>query len=119
LEQVSDPTFRPTRGLRLRPRDPAQPLPAQRPELLANILLPTAVRERIRALAPETLIVVPDGALHKLPFEALLLRAGDRPAYVLDELPPLVYASSLAILGLLADREPAAPGGVQSLLSVA
>jgi CHAT domain-containing protein len=119
LEQVSDPGFRPTRGLRLQPRDPARPLPAQRPEMLGDILLPPAVRERIKALAPDTLILVPDGALHKLPFEALLLRSGDRPAYVLDELPPLAYAPSVAILALLGDRVPAVKTGVQSLLTVA
>ncbi|HYT87527.1 MAG TPA: CHAT domain-containing protein, partial [Gemmataceae bacterium] len=66
--------------------------------MLADVLLPAAVRERIQRLNPECLILVPDGALHKLPFEALLLRAGERPAYVLDELPPLVYAPSVAIL---------------------
>src|SRR6266542_2810754 len=119
IGQVSDPDFRATRGLRLRPRDPAHPLPAQRPEMLADVLLPAAVRERIQRLNPECLILVPDGALHKLPFEALLLRAGERPAYVLDELPPLVYAPSVAILALLAERPAAAPAGLQSLLSVA
>jgi CHAT domain-containing protein len=119
LEQISDPAFRLTRGMRLEPRPAARPLPAQRPEFLAQILLPAAARQRIKALAPESLIVVPDGALHKLPFEALVLRAGDRPAYVLDELPPLIYAPSVAILDLLASRPPAAPKGPRSLLTVA
>src|SRR5262249_9787496 len=43
----------------------------------------------------------------------------DRPTYVLDELPPLVYAPSVAILARLADRRPAAPAGPRSLLTVA
>ncbi len=119
LQQVSDPTFRPTRGLRLQPRGATRPLPAQRPELLADVVLPAAARVRIRELAPECLIVVPDGALHKLPFEALLLKAGERPVYALDELPPLVYAPSVAVLARLADQPPAAPAGLRSLLTVA
>jgi CHAT domain-containing protein len=69
--------------------------------------------------APECVIVVPDGALHKLPFESLVLRSGDRPAYVLDELPPLAYAPSVAVLARLAALKPAAPDGPRSLLTVA
>src|SRR5262249_36894586 len=94
------------------------PLRPQRPELLGEILLPPAAREWIRTQAPESLIVVPDGALHKLPFEALVLRAGRRTAYVLDELPPLVYAPSVAILAQLAARKPVV-AGEPSLLTVA
>lgn len=96
-----------------------RPLGAHRPELLADILLPAGAREHIRALAPECVILVPDGALHKLPFEALLLRPCKSPAYVIDELPPLAYAPSVAILARLAELKPAAPGGPRSLLSVA
>jgi CHAT domain-containing protein len=87
--------------------------------LLADVLLPPRVRQRIRALAPECLVIVPDDALHKLPFEALVLKAGKQPTYVLDEMPPLVYAPSVAILALLADRPPVARGGPLSLLTVA
>jgi CHAT domain-containing protein len=115
LEQVGDPNFRPAGGLWLPSQDPARPLPPQRPDLLGRALLPAAAREAIEARAAECLIVVPDGALHKLPFEALLLRADDR-AYVLDELPPLVYAPSVAILAALADRP--GPAGPRSLLTV-
>src|SRR5262249_25907210 len=59
------------------------------------------------------------GALHKLPFEALLLRAGDEPRYVLDDLPPLAYAPSVAILSLLTERRSKAGTGPLSLLTVA
>jgi CHAT domain-containing protein/tetratricopeptide (TPR) repeat protein len=118
LQHITDPTAV-GRGLRLVAKDAARPLPAQRPELLAEVLLPPAARQRILAQEPEGLIVVPDGALHKLPFEALLLQAGDRPVYVLDRFPPLAYAPSVAILARLADLPPAAPGGLRSLLTVA
>jgi CHAT domain-containing protein len=87
--------------------------------LLGEILLPADARNRIRALAPEIAIVVPDGALHKLPFEALLLPAKAGPAYVLDELPPLAYAPSVAILDRLTDPKPASPDSLRSLLTVA
>src|SRR5262249_13958477 len=75
LQQVAGRGFDPTRTLVHESRDPARPLPPQRPELLADILLPLRVRQRISEEAPQCLLIVPDGALHKLPFEALLLRA--------------------------------------------
>jgi CHAT domain-containing protein/tetratricopeptide (TPR) repeat protein len=118
LEEITDPGFRPTRGMHLEAQNPARPLDPQRPELLADVLLPPAARQRIKALAPENLIVVPDGALHKLPFEALLLRSDPRPSYVLDELPPLAYAPSVASLTLLAERRPASRR-LRSLLTLA
>src|SRR5262249_60296544 len=98
--------FDPPRTLVPESRDPARPLPPQRPELLADILLPLPVRQQIREQAPQCLLIVPDGALHKLPFEALLLRAKPTPIYALDELPPLVYAPSVALLAML--NKPAA-----------
>jgi CHAT domain-containing protein len=119
LEQITHPKFQTTRGLRLQSKELARPLDAQRPEVLADIVLPAAARERIRALGPECVVVVPDGALHKLPFEALLLSAGESPAYVIAELPPLAYAPSVAILARLTDLKPAVPDSLRSLLTVA
>ena len=119
LEQAADPRFAPTRGLRLPSRVSTRPLPAQRPELLADVLLPAPVRKRLRELAPREIVVVPDGALRELPFEALLLHAGPKPTYVLDALPPLSYAPSVAILALLARRAPAERTATPSLLTVA
>ena len=118
LEQVANPHFQPTRGLRLPSRAPTRPLRVQRPELLADVLLPERARARIRALVPKEIVIIPDGALHKLPFEALLLRAGPKPVYALDKLPPLSYAPSVAVLALLARRQPANDGPL-SLLTVA
>src|SRR5262249_37336931 len=77
-----------------------------------------ALRQRLRRLRPERLVVVPDGPLHKLPLEALPVEGGARPRYLLDELPPTVYAPSVAALGLLADRPPAGPKAALSLLAV-
>jgi CHAT domain-containing protein/tetratricopeptide (TPR) repeat protein len=118
LERISDPGFGTTDGLRPGPQDADRPTLPQWPELLAEVLLPSAARERIQARTPDCLIVVPDGALHKLPFEALLLRGSEQPTYVLDKLPPLVYAPSVAILAVVAGRPSAARGGPRSLLTV-
>jgi CHAT domain-containing protein len=116
-QEIANPGFRPTRGFQLMPRDPARPVPPQRPTLLGDVLLPAAARRRIREHGAECLVVVPDGPLQKLPLEALLLEAGSRPRYAVDELPPIVYAPSAAILSLLADR-PRPAAGPPSLLTV-
>ncbi len=113
---LADPNFRPTRGLRLSPVNPDQPLPTQRSELLVDAFLPAEARQRIRESGARRLVVVPDGALHRLPLEALVVEAGLRPRYVVDELPPITYVPSAAVLTLLADRTP--PHGPLSLLSV-
>ena len=73
---------------------------------LARILLPEAVRELIRKDRPRYVVVVPDGALHDVPFEALVL-GEDRPLrYLLDDedFPPIVYASSLNSFAKLLER---------------
>src|SRR5262249_59590119 len=77
--QITDPGFAPTRGLRLQTRDPKQPVAVQRPEMPGDIFLPHAVRTRLKELAPETVVVVPDGPLHGFPLEALLLSTANAP----------------------------------------
>jgi CHAT domain-containing protein/tetratricopeptide (TPR) repeat protein len=118
LEQISDPHFQPTRGLRLA-HAAGRELPDQRPELLAAVLLPPAARKRLRELDPECVVIVPDGTLHKLPLEALVVKSGTEARYALDELPPLAYAPSVAALGLLAERPEPAADGPSSLLTAA
>jgi CHAT domain-containing protein/Tfp pilus assembly protein PilF len=117
-DQIADPDFQPTRELYLRPRKADQPVPPQRPELLGDIFLPEALRKSLRQHGATQVVVVPDGPLHKLPLEALLLHAGEKPRYVLDELPPLVYVPSLSVLALLGERPPVARKGPPSLLTV-
>jgi CHAT domain-containing protein len=114
--QVSDPEFRPTRDIVLRPRRADKPLDPQRIEFLADVLLPAEARKRIKDSGAETLIVVPDGPLHKLPLESLVVEGGLKPRFVLDEFPPIVYAPSAAVLALVADRQPVR--GPLSLLTV-
>jgi CHAT domain-containing protein len=118
LARVVNPRFDPTRGLRLESTAPERPLPAQRPELMADVFLPHAVRKRLAELKPECLVVIPDGPLHKLPLEALLLKAGSEPRYVLDDLPPMAYAPSIAALAYLSRRDRMRNQPLTSLLTV-
>jgi CHAT domain-containing protein/tetratricopeptide (TPR) repeat protein len=118
LARVARPRFDPTCGLRLEAVDPDRPIPPQRPELIGDVFLPHAVRKRLAELRPECVVVVPDGALHKLPLEALLLKAGSEPRYAIDELPPLAYAPSIAALAYLSGRAGPTPHRLASLLTV-
>lgn len=83
------------------------PLLERRLHALARILMPEPTWRRVRGAA--RVIVVPDGALHVLPFEALVVRsrAGAPPRYWLDEGPPVRYGSSATAL-LAIDRRAAA-----------
>ena len=71
---------------------------------VGDILFPTDLRRISRERRSQMLVVVPDGALHNLPFEALLISAGETPRYVLDDYPPIAYAPSLNILANLRSR---------------
>jgi CHAT domain-containing protein/tetratricopeptide (TPR) repeat protein len=110
------PSFRADRGFVLEPVAPGKPVPLQRREVIGDVLLPTELRARLQAMKPDQVVVVPDGPLHGFPLEAILLSGGDKPRYVLDELPPLVYVPSAAIL----TRAIAPPAsGLPTLLTVA
>jgi CHAT domain-containing protein len=116
LWQIESPGFTPRRGMRLEPPRGRPAPPAQRLELLADVLLPEAARRSLRARTPRLLLIVPDGALHKLPLEALVVESGERPRYLLDILPATVYAPSVTALALLANRP--RPSGPPTLLTL-
>ncbi len=66
-------------------------------------LLPPAMWDRVRRTSE--VILIPDGPLHAIPFEALVVRPaeGRRPArYWLDDGPTIRYAASLSLLEHLA-----------------
>ena len=84
--------------------------------IIAEILVPQELRELIREQNPPHLVIVPDGALHQLPFEPLTTDSAGRE-YLIQQLPPLAYAPSLAIYRLL--REAPVDPSHFSLLSVA
>lgn len=84
---------------------------------VGEILFPTEVRRIIQERRPKTIVLIPDGALHNLPFEALLISAGDNPRFVLDEFPPIAYVPSASILASLRQR-PAVMENQRRLLTV-
>ncbi len=85
---------------------------------LAEVLVPRAVRKRIQDRRPRQITIVPDGALHQLPFESLLVEGGAKPRYLLDVLPPIAYSPSATILMNLESRPAAAASSVASVLTV-
>lgn len=102
LRQVSDPAFVPTRGMYVTPRSANSPPVAVPTTVLGNAILPAALRERLRGA--QQLVVVPDGPLHKIPLECLVVSSGSNLRYALDELPPVCYAPSLSILAVVFAR---------------
>lgn len=117
MRQIADPSFSPTRGLALVSRTSGTATKPSAPEVLGDAVLPFALREKIRASGAKRLVLIPDGALHKLPFEALLLSAEPAPKYALVELPAVAYAPSLAVLAVVLNRS-RANDGEASLLTV-
>lgn len=88
---------------------------------LARVLMPRATWSTVRRASE--VVIVPDGALHLLPFEALVITprsAARGPRYWLDDGPAIRYgasATSLLSLTRRAGREPGRAGGAR-LLSV-
>lgn len=85
-------------------------------------LIPAEVRERV--MASSQVLVIPDGALHRLPFEALVPRLGPTLAensFWIDAGPPLRYAASATSLAALQRRADAEAGDARpgsTILSV-
>lgn len=117
LRQIADPSFNPTRGIALVSRAPGQGTRPFAAEGIGDAVLPAALRDKIRASGAKRLVLVPDGALHKLPFEALLLSGTRGPVYALDELPPVCYTPSIGALAVVLGR-PRTTDGPASLLTV-
>ncbi|HEY2880817.1 MAG TPA: tetratricopeptide repeat protein, partial [Pirellulales bacterium] len=77
---------------------------AEKGTQLADVILPRDVRSAIEKLAPRCVMIVPDGALDELSFEALLLENSPAPKYLLDVFPPIAYAPSANIFMNLLKR---------------
>ncbi len=89
---------------------------------LWQVLVPESVRPALFDSRLKRAIVVPDGPLALLPFEALVVDPYTGPEYLLDrdDAPPLAYAPSATLLVNLAGRaSPPTPPGVKPVLSVA
>jgi len=118
LLQIADPDFSATRGIAIVTKDADRKVLPTTGEALGDSVLPPALLQRIRALKAKRLIVIPDGALHKIPLECLLVSStGPKPRYALDELPAICYAPSPAILSVIMAR-PRNLEGPPTLLTV-
>jgi tetratricopeptide (TPR) repeat protein/CHAT domain-containing protein len=83
---------------------------------LWRLLVPEELWSRVRSM-PEV-IVIPDGALHQLPFEALVVEPGSESGkvrYWLDGGPAIRYATSATSLTRLGDRGPSEAVNILSL----
>ncbi len=92
--------------------------PVEPPTLLANVLLPPEVREFVKRRQPRRLVIVSDGILHQLPFEALVTSTQGKVRFLLDEFPPITYSPSANILACLCDRLDSSAQGEATLLTV-
>ena len=82
-----------------------EPLTPRQQATFSEIVLPEAVRRKIRERRPRVVTVVPDGALHRLPLEALLLdEASSRYALDDETIPPFAYAPSAMVQAILQAR---------------
>lgn len=90
----------------------------QRVTGFSEAVLPTELRKWVAERKPDSLIIIPDGPLHRLPLEALVVRnlpdsnqpAATEPpeakhyAYALEALPTMMYAASASLLAELHER---------------
>ncbi len=87
--------------------------------VLWELLIPEAERQALEAGKFLRLIVIPDGSLAQLPFETLVVKQGEKPEFLLDAGPPIIYAPSATIFMNLAKLETKTPSsGKGQVLSV-
>ncbi len=77
--------------------------------VLWEVLVPAEIRAALVKDEYKNLVIVPDGALGLLPFETLIVEAGEEPTFLLDVGPPITYAPSLTLLHTLAARSAVDP----------
>lgn len=97
----------------------AGPSPESRLHALFTALVPARVWDRVRRA--RTAVVIPDGGLARLPFEALIVASGpqtESPRYWLDEGPALHLAPSATALLALGERPDVHHHGVRPALSL-
>jgi CHAT domain-containing protein len=76
----------------------------QRLALLWKLLLPEAQRQALTTGKYQRLMLVPDGSMANLPFEALVVEPAENPVYFLDRGPPIVEGPSATLLYNLSQR---------------
>jgi CHAT domain-containing protein/Tfp pilus assembly protein PilF len=85
---------------------------------LWNVLIPQSEQTALKEGKLKRLVVIPDGPLGGLPFETLIVQAGENPQYLLDIGPPIEYAPSATILMNLQERRQTGKSGATSVLTV-
>lgn len=91
------------RRVGVNPRQAADVTPQLK--VLWEVLVPANHQAQIAAGDLKRLMIVPDGPLTMLPFESLVVAVeDDRPRYVLDVGPPVVYEPSSTIMWNLSQR---------------
>ena len=61
-----------------------------------QVLLPAEIRDEV--MSAKEVVVVPDGVLHQIAFEALVIDTAQKPVYWLDGGPPVRYTASATVL---------------------
>jgi len=74
--------------------------------VLWEVLIPERERKTLIGGEVQQLIVLPDGPLALMPFEALVTGTPRSPRYLLDVGPPILYGPSASVLLNLAHRAP-------------
>lgn len=86
---------------------------------LWQTLVPEAERARLLDGKVDRLVVIPDGALALIPFEALATRLEPEVSYLVDAGPAVDYGPSASIFSLLAERPGAVvPSGREPVLTL-
>ena len=94
---------------------------SQATELAAlwRVLVPEPERKAIvDGKYKSLLLIVPDGPLALLPFEALVVAEGKEPKFLLDAGPPIAYGPSATVLYNLAQRSGSKPSDREPVLAV-
>lgn len=85
---------------------------------LGDVVFPPEIRRHVADATPPRVIVIPDGPLHRLPLEALVVADQSTAHFLIDELPPVAYGPSAIVLATLTERAAREPRTTNSLLTV-
>lgn len=98
---------------------PASALQAsQKLAALWEVLVPTELRPALAGQSLDRLLIVPDGMLNLLPFEALVVEASEDPLYLLDVGPPITYGPTASLMENLNQERPLVPSERKPVLTV-
>jgi CHAT domain-containing protein/Tfp pilus assembly protein PilF len=89
----------------------------QRLAALWKVLIPQTQRDALTSGKYQRLILIPDGPLANLPFDALVVEPAEQPIYFLDRGPPIAAGPSATLLYNLSQR--GKNDGKSSVLTVA